>query len=108
MSYENSDHWWSWADKHIFSKIEGELKTGDDAFVYHLGFDELYRNVEVARDLNITATERTDVTVTLNVYRIFTDGSGQNIDFITDPVSQSFDNMPLAERVANNFAQAFE
>lgn len=48
LGFEYDEYWWSWASKHIFTKIEGDVETVpnssnfNEGFVYHLGLDAAY------------------------------------------------------------------
>lgn len=101
LSYANNTHW-SWAAKYKFVMLEG--KSGTDlssTFAYHLGADALYRAIDISQSTSISNTETTILTLNIDFDKVF-----ENIDFTEEKLTHTNDNMPLAEKVMNNFSGA--
>ena len=113
LGFEYDEYWWSWASKHIFTKIEGDVETVpnssnfNEGFVYHLGLDELYQTVTIERNIALTDTELSTVEVAINVQKLF-DGNTNQLNLLTENNTQTFDNMPLALKVRDNLATCLE
>lgn len=113
LGFEYDEYWWSWASKHIFTKIEGDVETVlnsnnfNEGFVYHLGLDELYQTVTIERNIALTDTELSTIEVAINVQKLF-DGNTNQLNLLTENNTQTFDNMPLALKVRDNLAACLE
>lgn len=113
LSFQYDEYWWSWASKHIFSKIEGDVESVpnsnnfNEGFVYHLGLDELYQTVTIGRNVTLTSDKLSTVEVIINVQKLF-DGSTKQFNLLTENNTQTFDNMPLAVQVRDNLARCLE
>lgn len=113
LSFQYDEYWWSWASKHIFSKIEGDVESVpnsnnfNEGFVYHLGLDELYQTVTIGRNVTLTSDKLSTVEVIINVQKLF-DGSTKQFNLLTENNTQTFDNMPLAVQVRDNLAGCLE
>jgi len=102
--------YWGWAAKYIFAKIEGFVTADATAtpttpFLFHTGTDQLFRQVNIARNFEIGA-DTLDLNVTLNLDKLWS--NPQTIDLINNGYTQTVDNFPDAETFVNNFAVAFE
>lgn len=112
LSYSQNTYWQSW-DTYIFTTLEGRADadvngtTFNNSFLYHLGQDELYRDISLARNLTITDTDATTITLHLDFSKIF-DQSGSVLNLLQENNTQTIDNFPLAQKITNNFATAWE
>lgn len=113
LSFAYDEFWWSWASKHIFSKIEGDVEqvAGSNNFnmglVYHLGFDDLYQVITIPRAISLSKTAVTEIPISVQVDKIL-DGNNDQLNLLTEYTTQTFDNFDLALRVRNNFAASFD
>jgi hypothetical protein len=97
---------WNWNSGYIFIKVEGKVDTDgdgtpDDPMAMHTGTNNLMRVIELnlGDDLNEATKE---LTLTLDVAKVF-----DNLGIVNDHVTHTMDNVPLATKVTNNFANAF-
>lgn len=103
-------HYWDWASKYIFAKVEGYVTADatavpNQAFIFHTGFDDLYRQVSLPRNFEV-GKDPAELTLTLDFDKLW--NTPQNIDLINNGNTQTFDNFPDALTMVNNFALAFE
>ena len=102
---------WTWFTQYIFTKIEGTVDSipGDPAhfFLYHTGIDSLYREIEFT-NMNIVVAEGETKAeaITLDMEKLFW-GANDTIDVITEYITHTTDDVPLAVKVVNNFSKAF-
>ena len=105
---------WGWAGGYRFAQFEGKVDTSlsttqtlNHSFVYHTGFVDLIREIELNTSFSMTDGQKTSLTVNVNLEKIF-DNNGSTIDpkfdFFTHATGNDF---PLAEKVANHFKNAF-
>lgn len=105
----NTSYYWGWATKYIFAKLEGKFTEDattelfDNAYLYHLGLDSLYRHKEVTKPIVLQAEESNEVTVTINLNTVF-----DNLNLIETPTSQSFDDWPTAVKVMDKLTDSME
>lgn len=100
---------WSWNTGYIFVKIEGQYadstdKTGTPVhnFAYHVGMDNMVRNVSLGHEFTVQRNVSNEVMVMVNHAAVF-----ETIDFSQDTLTHTMNNMPLAMEVANNLVNAF-
>ncbi|MBK8473527.1 MAG: hypothetical protein IPL33_16025 [Sphingobacteriales bacterium] len=77
----------------------------NQAFIFHTGFDDLFRQVSLPRNLEV-GKDPAELTLTLDFDKLW--NTPQNIDLINNGNTQTFDNFPDALTMVNNFALAFE
>lgn len=99
----NQGNYWLMANSYIYFKIEGYTMVGgvEYPFVYHVGFDDLYADLEIERSFSVHADAKTTLLANININTLFS-----NIDFATESDTHTTNNMPLAEKMMNNFANA--
>lgn len=99
----NSSMYWLMSNSYIYFKIEGfRLKNGlEEPIVYHVGLNGYARTREVENAFSVNDGNTTTIVTTLNLNDVFT-----NIDFDTEPETHTMNNMPLAQKMMNNFAAA--
>lgn len=101
-------NYWSWASKYIFVKLEGRFNedaaatnyTG--AFVYHVGLDQFYREIEIPINLDLAGDDNKSLAFTIAMEDVFAD-----VNFAEEFTTHTMDDMPLAEKMMNNFESAF-
>lgn len=100
--------YWSWASGFRFVTIEGMVDASPNAdgsdmqkFEYHTGMNMLLRTVEY--DLNSFEVENGKVMVPL---KVDFEKAFEGIDFTTELVTHTMDNMPLAQKVSDNMVNA--
>ena len=118
LSWNQGTHW-AWI-KYRFIMMEGKVDANPDAtilendYAYHTGLDVLFREVTLNRSVTVTSmddiTDETvgDVSISLNVNRIFGETTDP-LDMIAEPVTHSEgDEFALAQLLTNNFVDALE
>lgn len=101
---------WSWQSGYRFILLEGKADsvantTGafQDVFLYHTGFDQLYRTITLNNGFTIDEEANYQFDLKLDFNEVFKDIDMAGDD-ITHAEPATFD---LAEQVTNNFASAF-
>ncbi|MBK8679630.1 MAG: hypothetical protein IPN25_13575 [Sphingobacteriales bacterium] len=111
LYFENTILYWAWL-KYTFLEIIGKadpqldpppLNTG---FAYHCGTDPLYKPVSLPRPLTLLAGDVKNVTVTIDLGKVFS-GSAGTIDLIQNNVTHSNpDDIFIAQLLMDNLANA--
>ena len=107
--------YWGWL-KYIFIRVDGRSDVdGSNKFnnllVYDVGTDELYRAVEIAKNIELKAGDNT-ATLNLNINQIFRNGTN-DIDISNYEESYTHSdktnnkNFDTAIKFADNFSKAF-
>jgi hypothetical protein len=109
---DNNLGYWGWM-KYIFYKVEGVTdtttsgqQTYNNTFLYHIGTDNLYREVTLTKNFSICCNNSVTLNLNLDVKKIFY-GDTETIDIVTQNVTQTTDNSHTAVSMANNFPKAF-
>jgi len=99
----NRSMYWLMANAYVYFKIEGfRIKNGiDEPLVYHVGMNGFAQNKEAAQSFTINKGNTTSLITTLNLNEVFA-----NINFDTEPETHTMNNMPLAQKLMNNFVNA--
>ncbi|MEJ6694237.1 MAG: hypothetical protein QNK51_00225 [Chitinophagales bacterium] len=99
----NRSMYWLMANAYVYFKIEGfRIKNGiDEPLVYHVGMDGFSQNKEVPQSFTINKGNSTTLITTLDLNEVFA-----NINFTTEPETHTMNNMPLAQKLMNNFVNA--
>lgn len=101
---------WDWNSGYIFSKIEGLCDTslaGDGPanfqFFYHVGMDMMKRTIDMSNHpFSVKSGSDKELVLELDLLDILA-----NVDLRTENETHTFNNMPLAEKIANNFSTSF-
>lgn len=103
---------WSWNSGYIFSRMEGMYDTtsaGTNApngvFTYHCGTMNMLREVELTFPTPVELTSNDGmlmVHVDLDILKVL-----DNVDLLTEHVTHTMNNMPLATKISNNLSAAF-
>lgn len=104
------NHHWSWASGYIFIKLEGMVDTtaamsgtANVPFEMHVGMDNMLRTVTLATNMTV----QDDATAAMVSIKADYSQFFNNVDWTTDQVTHTMDNMPLAMTVANNVTSVF-
>lgn len=102
---------WSWNSGYIFLKVEGEVDTTatpdgnlDEAYIYHLGTDNLKKEVSVMVHTNVDQEGANTITLDFDLATAL-----QNVDFNDggELDSHTMNNMPTAMKIMNDAQGAF-
>lgn len=111
LSIYTGSHW-DWNPGYIFLKIEGNIdtipngsSTLDEGFLYHIGLDTLYREVQFDDDFTVAPNETFEYKIKLDVNRLFYNSS-DTLDAVNDNFTHTIANFTLAERVTTFFTGA--
>ncbi|MGB0929774.1 MAG: MbnP family protein [Chitinophagales bacterium] len=111
--HENRGMYWLWATMYKFVKFEGRASADanasdlTDAFLYHIGTNNFYEEITLARDIEINNEEEAKVKIILNIDDFF-DNAATPLDVINENQTQTGDNPVLAQKVKKNLVDAFE
>ncbi len=97
---------WDWNSGYIFMKMEGLCDTtlsgsgnADFPFFYHVGMDELKRSIDMTNEpFSVVSGTDKEVVLELDILDVL-----QNVDMRTENETHTFNNMPLASKIADNF-----
>ncbi len=103
---------WGWNPGYIFVALEGQLDTTatadgslDDGFLYHIGLDKFYTPVTImVHEDTHSGSTSTDfnIEISTDVAEFF-----KGLDLPAERQTKTMNNMPVAEKVGANFANAF-
>jgi hypothetical protein len=108
---DTGEYWDSWMS-YIFSKTEGKIDTDGDGqaelgLAYHIGSDETLRNIVLNKEFSIKNGEQTEVTILIEMKRMFDDGNS-----IYDPLKtaqiHSLTQLGEANILADNLKACFK
>lgn len=110
LSVQSPGIHWDWNSGYIFSKMEGLCDTtlsgtgaADYAFFYHVGMDMMKRTVDMSnQSFTVKAGEDKELVLELEVLDVLA-----NVDFRTENETHTFYDVPLATKIADNFAASF-
>lgn len=106
--------YWDWRGNYIFAMIEGSLDTtgngqADVEFLYHMGADELYKNVNFAKAITVEKDKngKTTLSLKLDAKKIFI-ANGETFDIVNKNATHSgvSDDATIAETLMANLANA--
>jgi len=101
---------WGWAAGYIFSIYEGRMQTNPEVpFAYHAGDDTCYRKVELMWEdpwLLPCGAQDVSIDLALDAY-LCLHGPEDTIDIEIDPISHTGNNLPLAIRWVDLYANAW-
>ena len=107
----DSDMHWSWNTGYIFIKLEGMVDTTpvpdntlDKIFLFHLGLDPIRKGISL--NMPVTGNENDKDPIELAI-QVRLEQFFNNIDLATENNTQTLDNLPLAEKMANNIPAVF-
>ncbi len=101
--------YWSWATGYRFVSIDGRLDASENAdgavdakFEYHTGLNQLLRRVALETEPLVLSDGKMRLDVKVDLATIFND-----VDFTTEWVTHTMNNLPLAEKVTTNATEMF-
>lgn len=115
LSYNQSNTMhWSWASGYIFAKIEGKFDpsgvgTGTPTHLcaFHPGSDLCYQRTPfLPKNFNVTAGSTTNLNLKIDIGGFFIQPGLDTIDLTIDSVTHTFDDLPLARRIAINASKS--
>lgn len=102
----NYSHW-TWNSGYVFIRLEGYVDTtaaatgnADIGFVYHVGMDNLKRNVELSFHKDFTGAS-SDLMLKIDWAKFL-----EGLNLTTDIETHTMNNMPVATMVADNASDA--
>lgn len=100
---------WDWNSGYLFMKIEGRVDTTQNGagapateFFYHIGLDKMKRAIDMQTPFSVGDAQENGIKLKFDLA-----GMLDGIDMKTEIVTHSFDNQPLARRIADNWQKAF-
>jgi hypothetical protein len=100
---------WDWNSGYLFMKIEGKVDTTKRSagapvteFFYHLGMDRMKRVVEIPTHFAVSNSLENNVRLKFDLAKMLA-----GVDMQSELSTHSFDNQPLAVRMADSWQQAF-
>lgn len=106
----DSGRYWSDWGSYIFLRIEGTMDTDGDgqfddvSFVYHVGGNDAYQNVEIQENIDVIADSQMQVTATVDLFDIFSNDQVTH-DIESQPRLHDA-NDPLINFMMGNFRNA--
>ncbi|MCB9226051.1 MAG: MbnP family protein [Chitinophagales bacterium] len=96
-------NYWLMASSYIYFKIEGFRKVNgvNEPMVYHVGFNGMGVEKTAQKALSVFDEGTTNINFTVDFDDMFA-----NIDFDTESTTHTTDNMPLAQKMMDNFVNA--
>ncbi|HNR21232.1 MAG TPA: hypothetical protein PKN75_15165 [Bacteroidia bacterium] len=111
LSIQSPSIHWSWNSGYIFMKIEGQVDTTlaangplDLQYFYHVGLDQLKRTIDFSTS-PFTVVSGSDYEIGLEFDLL---QALNNVDMRTENETHSFNNLPLATKIADNWQDSFE
>lgn len=111
LSIQSPGIHWSWNSGYIFMKVEGQVDTTlaatgplDLEYFYHVGLDNLKRTIDFSTSA-FTVVSGSDYEVGMEFDLL---AALNNVDMRTENETHSFNNVPLATKIADNWQGAFE
>lgn len=108
-----SDNFWSWARGYVFAKIEASADLdGDGVFsdklTYHIGDDDLYAVLDLAKPIVISKNGVAEATITVDLYDVL-QKNGDFVDISLEENTQDHTNDEVLYRFLwNNLTTAFK
>ncbi len=103
---------WSWSSGYIFTRIEGMFdstvagtNSPSKVFQFHIGTDNLLSTVKLYFDNAVTLAPNDGMLmldIQLDMLQVL-----NNVDLLTENITHTMNNMPLAMKVTNNMLSAF-
>jgi hypothetical protein len=109
LSIQTPSMHWDWNSGYLFMKLEGKVDTSQKAtgapdcpFFYHLGMDTVLREVDVPIRFSVSNNSADTVRLKFDLAVLL-----GCIDMKHETSTHSFDNPALAQRMANQWQNAF-
>ena len=104
-----AEYWSAWKS-YIFFRPEGQISLegkpiSETGFALHLGGDDAFRLINLEKNIQIIASEQTNVDVIIDMQKFF---NGKSLyDIRSTQQIHSLDQKPLITQLADNLATAF-
>lgn len=110
LSIQSPGIHWDWNSGYIFAKIEGICDTtlsgagaANYPFIYHIGMDMMKRTVDLSNQpFSVKSGTDKEIVLDLDVLDVLS-----NVDLRTENETHTFNDVPLATKIADNFSIAF-
>jgi hypothetical protein len=105
LSIKDPDMHWNWMTGYKFLRVDGDADTDGDGTVdtgiaYHIGSDPFLKNYEISKTIPLKNGQNTMYfTLDLNIFF-------NGVDLSTELDTHTSNNIPLAERLAENMTTA--
>lgn len=108
LAIQNPSMHWSWASGYRFIRIDGKTDTDGDGIPetliqYHLGTNPLLLQMQYGDTHKDLVVGENEYNLHLNLATVF-----EGVDMKTETSTHTMDNMMLANRIRNNFANALQ
>jgi hypothetical protein len=104
-----AEYWSAWKS-YIFFRPEGQISLegkliSETGFALHLGGDDAFRLINLEKNIQIIANQKTNVDIIIDMQKFF---NGKSLyDIRSTQQIHSLDQKPLITQLANNLATAF-
>ena len=104
-----AEYWSAWKS-YIFFRPEGQISLegkpiGETSFALHLGGDDAFRLINLEKNIQISAGEKTNVDIIIDMQKFY---NGKSLyDIRSTQQIHSLDQKPLIAQLADNMATAF-
>lgn len=110
LSIQSPGIHWNWNSGYLFMKIEGQVDTTlantgmpDLEYFYHIGLDDLKRTIDFSTEA-FSVINGSDYKIGLAFDLLH---ALNNVDMRTENETHTFNNLPLATKIADNWEGAF-
>lgn len=105
---DSGDYWSGW-ESYIFTKIEGRADTDTDGtydlgFVYHIGSNKQYQEMDVAVDLDLAKNEKGTVNLEIDMKKLLASSDSDFLDIRTN--NAVHEDETLMKYIMDNFQTA--
>ena len=107
----NTSMYWEDWNSYIFLKLEGTMDTDGDgmfddvSFVYHVGSDPAYEQVNINNSVSLTKDQSMGLVMELDVEKLFV-RDGQYLDIEANPRIHNIDQMETGHYLMDNYVNA--
>jgi hypothetical protein len=100
---------WDWNSGYIFMKVEGRVAASKQSasapgaeIFYHIGMDRMKRDISIQTRFSVGKSPANEMRLKFDLTKMLA-----GIDMRSEISTHSFDNQPLATRIADNWQGAF-
>lgn len=110
LSIQSPSIHWSWNSGYIFMKIEGKVDSTlaangpiDAQYFYHIGMDKFKRTIDFSTNaFKVVSGSDYEIGLEFDLLKAL-----NNVDMRTEYDTHTFNNLPLATKIADNWQGAF-
>ncbi len=107
--YNNYDMYWTTTLKYVFVRLEGDLDSANGQFgtlfLYHVGTNPYYTTISVNKNFSVSDGSQTVLNLNTDLQKLFYGISNPLLP--SELVTQTSDNLPLAQKFITDFGQTF-